>query len=139
LPGNLPKINETGELSIYKGSLTQVCIVESTKRLKDAFPGLSKGFFDVLTDRVKANEFCDQRLKDAIFHVIDTCIYPIPTIANVISFDKRVKIFTYKQLCELIDKGEKCENYKVIKFNKYPKPVWIHVNDIATYKIESEK
>ena len=140
LPGNSLRINDNGDisLSVYKGELTNTEIVKQSKKIKDAFPSLPGGFFNVFVDRLKENNFTDQRLKDAVSNVIDTCVYPTPTIANFISFDKLIKIYTHKQVCDMVYSGDKMENYKAIKFNKYPKPVWIHINDVAEYKIESE-
>lgn len=75
------------------------------KRLKNAFPQLPQGFYDILSDRIKANGFSDDRLKDAINSLIDNCIYPVPSIANIISFDKRVKLYTYSELVNLINES----------------------------------
>jgi hypothetical protein len=58
------------------------------EKIKNSFPSLSAGFYDILCDRLKANNFTDEKLQNAVNHVIDTCIYPIPTIANFISFNK---------------------------------------------------
>ena len=106
------------EISIYSGSLNTDCIVSNTAKIKKAFPALPIDFFDVFTDRLKVNGFNDDRLRDAVDHVIDTCVYPTPTIAQFISFDKRYKIYTYE---EMIGKSEEYgakiwETYKSIKF-----------------------
>jgi len=56
-------------------------------KIKDAFPTLQKGFYDLLCQRLKANEFSDEKLSEAVNHVIDNCNYPNPTIANFINYD----------------------------------------------------
>jgi hypothetical protein len=50
------------------------------------YPSLSEGFYDILCDRIKAHNFTDYELTMAVNHVIDTCKYPIPLIAEFISF-----------------------------------------------------
>jgi hypothetical protein len=133
------KSESGGELSIYKGELTAQCLVSSVATIKKSFPSLPIGFYDVFIDRLKANNFSDDRLIDAVAHVIDTCLYPTPTIANFISFDKRVKTYTYAQYTKLIDNGENGANYQPVKFRNMPALVWVHVNDIAKYNIKSKE
>jgi hypothetical protein len=67
---------------------------------------LPADFFDILLERVKENGFCDDRLKDAVSHVIDNCPYPTPSIANFISFDKTIECVSYSKLVEMVNKGE---------------------------------
>jgi len=74
------------------------------EKIKHAFPSLQKEFYDVLCDRLKEHEFSDERLLKAVNHVIDTCIYPIPVIANFIIFDK-----------EEMQKQKNKENMNIIK------------------------
>jgi len=137
---SLPEKSELqNEISIYKGTLTVKNLVNNIATIKKAFPGLPISFYDVLTDRLRANAFNDERLRDAVAHVVDTCIYPMPTIANFISFDKKIKLYTYNQYCKLIDEGESGVNYKPIKFKDRPAMAWIHVNDIAQFNIKSDE
>lgn len=88
---------------------------------------------------MKENGFSDQRLTDAVNNVIDTCIYPTPTVANFISFDKRVKTYKYPEICEMLNEDIRAfDHYKPIKFRDLPDRVWIHINDIAKYGIKNE-
>jgi hypothetical protein len=66
-------------------------------KIKATFPSLPKEFFIVLRERLGANNFTDQRLIDAVNHVVDKCIYPTPTIAEFISYDRRTKLYTYNE------------------------------------------
>jgi len=91
---------------VYHGDITQENFVRSVARIKVAFPYLNKEFYQLLKERIMEKGFSDQRLTDAVNHVIDTCLYPTPTLANFLSFDKRVKLITYQELCTLIGKGE---------------------------------
>lgn len=71
--------------------------MESIKKIKLAFPDLPAGFYDVLSERIKSKGFSDERLNDAVNHVIDTCKYPKPTVANFISFGgKKATHVTYQ-------------------------------------------
>ena len=107
---NLPKsCSNTGdEISIYSGELTKECLLKSIKRIKNAFPQLTPGFYDILQEMIKKDNFCDSRLIDAVDNVIRTCIYPTPTIAEFISFDKKLKIFSYEEAVKkAFDSGKK--------------------------------
>ena len=68
--------------------MTIECIVINVEKIRQAFPNLTKDFYDILCERLKAHNFTDEELSDAVNHVIDTCKYPTPTIAEFISFIK---------------------------------------------------
>lgn len=129
----------SNEISIYKGELTGPCLVNCVVTIKKAFPSLPIDFYDVFTDRLKANGFTDERLRDAVNYVVDTCIYPTPTIANFISFDRRFKVFNYEEmLSKLNEYGSDpkfWDSYKRINLPDREKPVWIHINDAKKYKL----
>jgi len=115
---------------------TQV-VIKNIAKIKRAFPALPEGFYEVFSERIKANGFTDQRLMDAVTHVIDTCVYPTPTIAQFISFDKTVKVFKYTEIIKMIEDGDPnaFDRYKRIEMDGLPEAVWIHVNDIAKYNL----
>ena len=141
MPASLPtSLAQTGgnELSVYKGQLSTEAKIKGVATIKKAFPALPVDFYDVLLDRLEAAGFCDERLADAVSHVIDTCVYPQPTIAQFISFDKRVKLHSYHDYLKLVNDGDNGENYKPIKLRDHETLVWIHVNDIKKYNIKSE-
>lgn len=93
-------------ISIYTGELTQKEFTKHLARLKVAFPTLPKDFYYLLGQRMKEKGFSDEKLKDAVNHVIDNCRYPVPTIAEFLSFDKVVKMYTYQEAAELVTKGK---------------------------------
>lgn len=102
LPQNiLPQTTNENSISIYRDEFTVANAIDQFKKLKMAFPQLPSGFYDVLMDRIKENGFTDKRLKDAINNLIDNFVYPTPSIANIIGFDKKVKLITYNQRCTL--------------------------------------
>jgi hypothetical protein len=140
---NLPVSTQTSteltqsnnELSVYKDRLTTKGVIMNVAKIKKSFPGLPIGFYQVFDERLKANNFTDERLTDAVNHVIDTCIYPTPTIANFISFDRRIKVYTYAQYCKLCDEGDG-NNYHPVAINNNVKPVWAHENDIKQFNLK---
>lgn len=112
---NLPKLqqdiliskDEDGQFCISKyqgGELTPKAGADCVAKIKRSFPMLTNGFFDVFLDRCKDNGFNDERLIAAVNYVIDNCQYPTPTIANFISFDKKVKLFDYNQACDYVSR-----------------------------------
>jgi len=127
-----------GEISLYKGSLSLQNIVQCSVKVKKAFPELPSEFFEVFQEMVKLEGFTDERLMDAVDNVIKTCIYPKPTIAQFISFDKRVKVYKYSDIVKMIDDDPRAfDRYKRIEMEGLPEAVWIHINDIAKYNIKS--
>lgn len=138
LPGNLPQISRSNEISVYKGELTTQCVIKQVKKIKSAFPSLPSGFYDILTDRLKELRFSDQRLTDAVNNLIDTCPYPTPTIANLISWDKRIKLYNYQEMVAMVDKfGEVTwRSYKAVKISGFKSRVYASVTDIEAYNLE---
>ena len=123
---------ENGEVSLYNGTLTTPVVVSCVAKIKACFPALQEGFYKTLTERIVDKEFCDERLKDAVNHVIDNCRYPQPSIADFINFDKTIKFKTWYEMTRDGDWG----TYYPVKFPDRPKTVWIHANDISQYKLE---
>ena len=127
-----------GSLSIYKGALiSDESIVRYSVKVRYAFPALPPEYYGVLLDMVKEEGFTDERFRDAVHYVIKTCVYPSPTIAQFISFDKRIQTLTYDKYLKLCDEGLG-NNYEPITLKGRPAPVWIHINDINQFNIKSE-
>jgi|WetSurMetagenome_2_1015567.scaffolds.fasta_scaffold00157_9 hypothetical protein len=127
-----------GEISLYKGSLSLQNIVQCSVRVKKAFPDLPAEFFEIFQEMIKSEGFTDERLIDAVDNVIKTCVYPKPTIAQFISWDKKIKVHKYPEIIEMLnDDPNAFDRYKRIELEGLPEAVWIHINDIAKYKIKS--
>lgn len=138
------KQEKTGyyEISVYKGELTPVCLAENVVKIKKAFPILPKEFFDVLEERIFENGFSNERLIDAVNNAIDNCIFPTPTIAQFIGYDKKIKLYTYNQVLEMNQElsGKAFNFYKAVKVQEGQKtPVYVHVNDVEKYNLEGWK
>lgn len=125
------------EISIYKGTITTPCVIKNIARIKAAFPMLPKEFYKTFSERIIDNDFNDDRLRDAVNHVIDTCVYPTPTIAQFISFDRKFKVFSYEEMLKKIDEfgSGVWDSYKSIQFPDRKNKVWVHVDDIKKYKL----
>ena len=120
-------------VSIYFGGLTPQFATKQIVRLKAAFPNTPPEMYDVLMDRLKANGFTDARLEDAINNLIDNFKYPVPSIAEIIGFDKRVKLYNYKEICDYVNDGGSWEDFKIVKREGH-KPVWVRENEFELIK-----
>jgi hypothetical protein len=118
---NLSPVRTTSEgstVTIYvPDEISIQAQIEAVKTLKNAFPALPMGFYDIMIDRMRANGFNEQRLMDAVANVIDTCVYPTPTIATLISWDRRVKLYTWAEVTDMIDKGAKMSDFIIREYN----------------------
>lgn len=125
-------------LSIYRGELQPANVAKNVAKIKAAFPSLTPEFFTLLIDRLKEKGFTNQRMEEAVNNVIDNCQYPCPTLANFLSFDKRVKVYSYDDLCNAVYKQEASfENFSRIKIND--KPFFIRKADKEAYNIPEEQ
>ena len=119
---------DTNKLSLYKNDkVTPEVLAQCFITLKKAFPKLTKGWYDILEEMLIDESFSNERLIDATKNLVRTCQYPEPTIANMLSFNKEVKIFTYSEVCEhniwayvdSIDIGIKDVRYVKKEYSKY--------------------
>jgi hypothetical protein len=128
--------DECFEMSIYNDTLTTQNIIKGTAKLKKSFPALTKEFFDVFADRIKENKFTDCRLNDSINHVIDNCIYPTPSIAQFISYDKRIKLYTYSDMVRMQEQTQNAfKSYRPVKIHNLNKPMYASILDIERYNL----
>lgn len=125
------------EISVYNGELTTDCVINNIAKLKKSFPTLPKEFYDVLSERIKENKFSNKRLSESIDNVIDNCVYPTPTIAQFISFDKKMKLYSYHDILRMNDQtGIAFKCYRPVKINNLSKPLYASVEDIEKYNLQ---
>lgn len=129
---------EKNSISIYVDEIASGRdVILAVLAIKKAFPSLPANFYDMLDIRIRENNFTVERLNDAVAYVIDNCLYPIPTIANFISFDRIVKFKTHDQMCEeAADYPQVWKQWLPIKFPNFPKTVWVFANDVVRYKLD---
>lgn len=97
----------TCEVSLYpRGEVTPKILATEMKKLQVAFPKREAEFFNLLAERIVANGFTDQRLRDAVSKVIDTFGYKEINISDVIGFDRRVRLYTYGEMSDMICDGK---------------------------------
>ena len=138
LDTSLIRKTDNFEISVYSGEITKICIAENIAKLKLAFPSLELNFYEIFSDRIIANGFSNDRLKDAVNSVIDNCVFPSPTIAQFIAYDKHIKIYSYLDITKMLQYDAKpFETYKSVRLsNKQPKPMYAHINDVEKYKLD---
>lgn len=106
-------------------------------KVKAAFPALDPLYYQILVERLKNKGFSDQRLIDAVNNVIDNCQYPTPTMANFLSFDKRIKILTYSQATSMIPPGKNMDEV-FTKIKIKGQLAWIRTEEKNIYNIPDE-
>ena len=95
-------ITPDNEISVYTDNyIDGTALKKELSRLQAAFPEITDDFIIILTERVLKNKFTEKRLHDAINNVIDNFKYKTPNIAEIISFDKRVKLYSYTDILEI--------------------------------------
>ena len=107
--------NTSLELSIYEPSApTAPVLAWAVKTLRACYPETNQGVFDVILERIKENNWGDKRIKDAVNYLVDNHIYKSINPANIMSFDKKEKLYTYLQKLDMINKGYKWENFELV-------------------------
>ena len=131
-----PLITEK-KMSVYSGDLNLRTIFEQNKRIITAFPQLSSGFYEIFVERLTERKFTDQRLIDAVSHVIDTCPYPIPTVANFLSYDRCIDLLNHSDLMDMLkDDIHVFDRYEPVRIPGLDKARYARKEDILEYKLE---
>ncbi|MDR1553341.1 MAG: hypothetical protein LBS69_07760 [Prevotellaceae bacterium] len=78
-----------------------------------AFPKVEKSFFDLLAERIDAHDFTEERLSDAINHVIDNFQYKEPNVSDIIRFDRRIKLYTGNEFVNAQMNGIHCSKFQM--------------------------
>jgi hypothetical protein len=133
---NLQELHQTGhskEISVYHDEkIDQITFAHGMKDLKSAFPKLTADWYDLLKKRVIEKGFTKKRFFDAVNHTIDNCIYPEPTIAQILSYDVSVKSYTYNEILEFNNKmSGSMKDYICLKSGK-----WVRKADAEKFNLE---
>jgi len=135
-PKSLVKINNRYALDVYRDPLTPEGLAKASLNIQNAFPELPDEFYLVLFERIKQLNKGDSWMMDAVNNVIDNCIYPRPTVANFLSWDKKVELFTYDQMLAKNDKMQGIfKLYTSIKIDGLKQPLWASNQDVEKYKL----
>lgn len=88
-------------------------------RISAVFPKMrgNAPFLNELCRAVIRNNMTEKQLSDAIDRLIETCSYPTFSIADIVSYDKRVPLMDYGEYCrrttEGVNRGEDFETVKI--------------------------
>lgn len=66
-----------------------------------AFPRMSNEFFILLSEYILKENFTEERLRDAVDKIICNFQYKELNISDIISFDKRIKLYTWNDVYKL--------------------------------------
>jgi len=89
------KEDNSFELSLYADEYpTKEDFKAASNRLSIAFPKMTKEFFVLLTEFIIKHKFTSKRLSEAVNYVIANFQYKELNIADIIKFDRRVKLYT---------------------------------------------
>lgn len=87
------------ELSEYiPGQASTETIIWMLKKLKACFPETSKEALETLVEMLKDEQWSDIRIRDAVKEAIKTHKYPRITPANILDYDKRIRLYTMSQV-----------------------------------------
>ena len=103
-----------------------------------AFQTMQKGQVQMLVEMMIDEGFTKQRAIDSVYHVVKN--YQgwdkNPNIANFIQFDKRIKAYTYQELCTAHDKGELVtSDYDPIDLG-HDKPRFAKRDDVVKFNLK---
>lgn len=108
----------TTSLSLYQGATAQPKEIQSAVvKLVAVFPEINSDFVAVLVERMIAHGFTHERVVDAVNNCIDTNPYKRPSIADIISFDKRIKLFTYNEMIARCTPTFTTDNFEKVTIN----------------------
>jgi hypothetical protein len=113
------------ELSLYSDEppSEKILIANECERLRIAFPTIQREFIGVLVQMVLKKGMSKNQLIDSIDNILMNYKYPHPTVADVIGFDKRVKLYTHAEVVADIPKGFEFNDYDMISINEQKR--WI--------------
>lgn len=108
------------ELSEYYGlqPATIDQIKNECKKLQACFPQMQPAMMGVMIDRIMSKKMPYAQVKDAVNNIIDNFKYPVPTVADVISWDKKVKLYTHAEVVADIPKGFEFSDYTMVTVNE---------------------
>ena len=117
------------EISIYKeNNPTAEVLAWSVKTLRACYPDTDAVVFDILLERFKANGWGNDKIKDAVNNLIEKHVYKTINPANILTFDRKKKLYSYNQMIELVNKygATIWENYSKENING---KIWYFENE----------
>lgn len=94
------------------------------QRLVGAFRQVDRKYLVILAERIVDKKMTKEQIHDAVSKVIDTCIYPVPGMAEILSHDRTVKLYTHKQITNvMLPQGYEFSDFEMIELDGQRK--WI--------------
>lgn len=94
------------EVTLYKGEpATKAEIAKETASLMAAYPKQTDAFMAVLMQQIVDDRWPIERVQDAVKSILRKATYPTFTIAEFMSYDKPMKLYTHAGYCWLINNG----------------------------------
>lgn len=126
-------------ISVYeRGQITQKNAIAVTESLLIAFPKVTPAFLKLLRQRLRENDFTDEKMIDAVNHVIDTYtgFDKVPSIGDIISYDRRVECLSQMEMLEKRNKlgVSVSEDYVCVDLSGMP--YYVKKKDFDKYKFK---
>lgn len=95
-------LDDNRQISVYeKGEVSAEAFAQGCQKIRSAFPDLPNEWYQILNEAIDEESFTDEKFRNAVWNLIKTCVYKKPTIADLLGYDKTIKIYTYNELWKL--------------------------------------
>lgn len=112
-------------ISIYQDTTaTDNDVAKQMARLTACFPTMDNLFISVLSERIVSNGFSKNRLIDAVNHVLDNFKYKKLSVADIITFDKKAKLYTHNEAFMYIESNG-CKFTDFVKVEVNSRKYWV--------------
>ena len=85
--------------------------------MQQCFPQTPPGLILILSQRIVDKKMPAAQVTDAVNNLIDNFKYPVPTVADVVGWDKKVRVYTHQEIVDLIPKGYDFTMFEKITVN----------------------
>lgn len=98
-------------------------------RLTSVFPesGSNTAFMLELSRAVARKKMTAKQLEDAVDHLVDNCRYPRFSIADIVSYDRKVRLYSHAECCEMCSHGVSWD-FDTVKVEG--KTFWVKKSDV---------
>ena len=76
--------------------------------------GISKEYVCILVEALNNNHFTNQRFKDAVRNVVETFKFKKPTIADFVSYDDFIRLYSWHEKNKLIRNGAPNDDFFLV-------------------------
>lgn len=73
--------------------------------------GISKEYVCILVEALNNNHFTNQRFRDAVRNVVETFKFQKPTIADFVSYDDIIRLYSWHEKNKLVQNGAPHEDF----------------------------